>query len=152
MNWGKYFQFKKGMCDCFLAKKSLMTALNFTLHVHAFVLIIMEHKSYCLEHTKPLFNEHKILNLENLYFNHMFMEISKILKYSIPCSLKNLFNLCPRNQKFLLMTPKVKLEVSKQNFVFETTKICNKLIGHALEINEPAFLVLLFQDLPEIQI
>ena len=68
----------------------------------------MEHKSYCLEHTKPLFNEHKILNLENLYFYHMFMEIFKILKYSIPCSLKQLFNLCPRNQKFLLMTPKIK--------------------------------------------
>ena len=98
---------------------------------------IMEHKSYCLEHTKPLFNEHKILNLENLYFYHMFMEIFKILKYSIPCSLKQLFNLCPRNQKFLLMTPKVKLEVSKQNFVFKATKVWNKLIGHALERTEP---------------
>ena len=97
----------------------------------------MEHKSYCLEHTKPLFNEHKILNLENLYFYHMFMEIFKILKYSIPCSLKQLFNLCPRNQKFLLMTPKVKLEVSKQNFVFKATKVWNKLIGHALERTEP---------------
>ena len=80
----------------------------------------MEQKSYCLEHTKPLFNEHKILNRENLYFYHMFMEIFKILKYSIPC---------PRNQKFLLMTPKVKLE----------------------EINLQ-MLALLFQDLPEIQI
>ena len=98
----------------------------------------MEHKNYCLEHTKPLFNEHKILNLENLYFYHMFMEIFKILKYSIPCSLKQLFNLCPRNQKFLLMAPKDKLEASKQNFVFKTTKVWNKLIGHALERNEPA--------------
>ena len=99
--------------------------------------IHMEHKSDCVEHTKPLFNEHKILNLENLYFYHMFMEIFKILKYSIPCSLKQLFNLCPRNQKFLLITPKVKLEESKQNFVFKATKIWNKLIGHALERNEP---------------
>ena len=67
----------------------------------------------------------------------MFMEIFKILKYSIPCSLKQLFNLS-KNQKFLLMTPKVKLEVSKQNFVFKATKVWNKLIGHALERNEPA--------------
>ena len=36
------------------------------------------------------------------------------------------------------MTPKVKLEVSKQNFVFKATKVWNKLIGHALERNEPA--------------
>ena len=28
----------------------------------------MEHKSYCLEYTKPLFNEHKILNLETFIF------------------------------------------------------------------------------------
>ena len=43
-----------------------------------------------------------------------------------------------RNQKLLLMTPKVKLEVSKQNFVFKATKVWNKLIGHALERNESA--------------
>ena len=36
------------------------------------------------------------------------------------------------------MTPKVKLEVSKQNFVFKATKVWNKLIGHGLERNEPA--------------
>ena len=35
------------------------------------------------------------------------------------------------------MTPKVKLEVSKQNFVFKATKVWNKLIGHALERTEP---------------
>ena len=33
---------------------------------------------------------------------------------------------------------KQKLEVSKQNFVFKATKVWNKLIGHALERNEPA--------------
>ena len=114
------FNSKKRVCDCFLAKKSLMTALNFTLPVQCARIRTynqhMNNKSCCFEHTKPLFNEHKILNLENLYFYHIFKEFFKILKYSIPCSLKHLFNLCPRNRKFLLMTPKVKLEVSKQNF------------------------------------
>ena len=114
-----------------------MTALNLTSPVQCARICTynqhMEHKSYSLEHTKPLLNEHKLLNLENLYFYHMFMEIFKILKYSIPCSLKHLFNLFQRNQKFLLMTPKVKLEVSKQNFVFKATKVGNKLIGHALK-------------------
>ena len=69
------------------------------------------------------------------------MEIFEILKYSTPCSLKHLLNRCLRNQKFLLMSPKIKLEVSrvsKQNFVLKATKVCNKLIGHALERNEPA--------------
>ena len=56
------------------------------------------------------------------------MDIFKILNYGIciPCFLKQLFNLCPRNNKFLLMTPKVKLEVSIQNFVFIATKVWDK--------------------------
>ena len=36
------------------------------------------------------------------------------------------------------MTPKVKLEVSKQNVVFKTTEVWNKLFGNALERNESA--------------
>ena len=36
------------------------------------------------------------------------------------------------------MTPKDKLEVSKLNFVYKAAKVWNKLIGHALERNEPA--------------
>ena len=42
------------------------------------------------------------------------------------------------NQKFFLVTPKVKIAVSKQNFVFKATKIRNKLICNALERNESA--------------
>ena len=34
------------------------------------------------------------------------------------------------------MTPKVKLEVNKQNVGFKATKVWNKLIGNTLERNE----------------
>ena len=34
-----------------------------------------EYKSYSLEHTKPLFNEHKMFYLENLYNDQTFMDI-----------------------------------------------------------------------------
>ena len=81
-----------------------------------------QHEIHCLEHTKPLFNEHKIHNLENLYYYHIFMEIFKTSM--------------SRNQKLLLMTPKVQLEESKQNFVFKAAKVCNKLNDNALERNE----------------
>ena len=63
----------------------------------------------------------------------MFMQIFKVINYRIPCSL----NRCPRNQKFLLMTPKVKHEVNLKN-VFKATELWNKLIGNALERNESA--------------
>ena len=36
------------------------------------------------------------------------------------------------------MTPKGKLEVSIQFFLFKPTKNCKKVIGHAFERNEPA--------------
>ena len=36
---GKYFQFKKGVFDCFLTKKSLMTAMNFIDPVHTKVTV-----------------------------------------------------------------------------------------------------------------
>ena len=41
----------------------------------------MASKNYCLEHTKPLFTEQKIMNLENLHMYHIFMELFKILKF-----------------------------------------------------------------------
>ena len=51
---------------------------------------IMASKNYCLEHTKPLFTEQKIMNLENLHMHHTFMELFKILKFDVPQSIKRL--------------------------------------------------------------
>ena len=48
----------------------------------------MDSKNYCLENTKPLFIEQKIMNLENLHMYHTFMELLKILKYDAPQSIK----------------------------------------------------------------
>ena len=92
-------------------------------------------KNYTLEHTKPIFNEHKIMSLKNVYYYHTFMELFKILKYNTPISLSNLFKFCPRNEKLLLMAPKVRLEVKKQNFVYKATKIWNELIKNILAIS-----------------
>ena len=44
-------------------------------------------KDYCLEHTKPLFNELKLLTVQNLYTKSIFMELFKILKLRSPYSL-----------------------------------------------------------------
>ena len=48
----------------------------------------MASKNYCLKHTKPLFTEQKIMNLENLHMYHTFKEIFKILKFDVPQSIK----------------------------------------------------------------
>ena len=44
-------------------------------------------KNYILEHTKPLFNRHNILNLFNLFTYHTILDIFKILKTQVVCNL-----------------------------------------------------------------
>ena len=94
------------------------------------VRTIQEHKvekSFCLEHTKPIFNEHGLLSLQNFYKYHTFMETFKILKYSTPIVLKNFLNFLPRTNKLLLTVPLVKLDCTKQNFIFKSIEIWNSV-------------------------
>ena len=73
------------------------------------------------------------MSLENLHLYHTFMEIFKILKFSTPRSIENLFKFCPRNNNFRLIVPLQRLAVSQQNFVFTSTNIWNDHITHVLE-------------------
>ncbi len=92
----------------------------------------MAKKNYCLEHTKPLFVEHKILNIQNLYVLHAFMDLFKIIKNHTPISIFNLITESLRGIKLLLSLPKIHLSTSKQNFVFKSSFLWNSLIGNLL--------------------
>ena len=93
----------------------------------------MAGKNHCLEHTKPLFNEQNIMSLENLYHYHTFMEVLKILKFGIPYSMHELYKFCPKNEKFRLIVPLQKLDISQHNFLFASTKIWNNFTAFAFE-------------------
>lgn len=84
-----------------------------------------ENKSFCLEHTKPIFNKNNILSIKSLHIYHTFMETLKILKFHTPISMHNLFTFLPKNNKLLLATPLMKLETSQQNFTYQAAKIWN---------------------------
>ena len=88
----------------------------------------MAPKMYTLEHTKPLFNEHELLNLENLYTYHTFMEVYKLLKFQSPIALRDYFTLSYRNHKLTLIVPQVSLNKRRQNFIFKSVIIWNKLL------------------------
>ncbi len=90
-------------------------------------------KNYCLEHTKPLFNKHDVLSLPNLYVYHTFIELFKLQKMRSPISLFSLFELSNRDTSFLMHTPKVNLDVSKNIYVFKSCIIWNRLIDNILE-------------------
>ena len=94
-------------------------------------------KNYVLEHTKSLFNKQKILNLFNLYVYHTFISTYKILKTRAPISLYSLFNQSQRDIGFLLHPPIVALDISRNNFVFKSCHLWNKLINDILEKSMP---------------
>ena len=61
---------------------------------------------YIKEHTKPLFNKKKILNLRKLFFYHSVNEVFKIFKFRSPIAVLNLFKFSTLDQKDLfLITP-----------------------------------------------
>ena len=92
----------------------------------------MTKKDYLLEHTKPLFNENKILSLHHLYVQHTFIELFKIVKYRTPISIYELLSLSTRHTSSLMLLPKVNLSLSQSNFVFSASLIWNNLIGTLL--------------------
>ena len=84
-------------------------------------------KSFALEPSKPLFNKHKILNLQNLFIYHLFMETFKVLKFRSPMSIQNLLTFLPKNDKRRLKVPLVKLQKTKHNFVSKSVEIWNDI-------------------------
>ena len=97
----------------------------------------MAPKNFCLEHTKPIFNEYKILTLHNLHILHAFVDLFKILKLHTPISVFNLFNASQRGTNFLLCLPIINLNISKINFVFSSSLLWNSLISKVLNTSVP---------------
>ena len=97
----------------------------------------MAKKNYELEHTKPIFNCEKILSIFHLYIQHTFIETFKIMKERLPISLFELFTPSSRESNFLIRLPKFSLEVSRQNFLYNSCLIWNGTIGQVLDKCEP---------------
>ena len=83
-------------------------------------------KDFTLEHTKPLFNKHDLLTLQNLYVQHTLCQLFKVLKYHSPISMLALTHSNPVSHHHNLIVPKVNLDVSKNNFLFSACSLWNK--------------------------
>ena len=92
----------------------------------------MAEKDFTLEHTKPIFNKHHFLTMHNLYHQSVFMETVKILKWHRPISIYSLMKINHFSKRYLLLPPKVTLDVSKNNFVYKSSLIWNHLIQKIL--------------------
>ena len=76
---------------------------------------------YCREHTKPLFKEHHIMTVHNIYNYHCFMQTFKMLKFRMPISIFSKFNLSNRKET-LLITPS-----PSTDFMYRSSILWNSL-------------------------
>ena len=92
-------------------------------------------KKYALEHTKPLFTEHKFLTVHNLHKIFLFNEIYKIKKYRYPISLFTLVNKKPESsrnwQSNNILLPNYHLNTSRFQFLYSGIKTWNNFCGKA---------------------
>ena len=90
---------------------------------------------YRLEHTKPLFKEHKILVLKNLYVYHTYMELFKILKLRDPMVIFEQFKISDRKPDLIIS------DFPAEHFISKSTKLWNtitpklKLTDYSMKIN-----------------
>ena len=86
-----------------------------------------QEKFCAIEHTKPLSNEHGIFCLRNLYQYFSFHEILKICKYKSLFAIHKLLTITSNFSKLTLILPNVRLDKTKQSFVFSVSKNWNEL-------------------------
>ena len=91
-------------------------------------------KNFVLEHTKPLFKSHQILTVHNLYTLNTLTEIFKILKFHSPLSIYDLLKINKTSFRHQLTLPKIKLDISKNNFVFKSSQIWNLMMPKILNV------------------
>ena len=92
------------------------------------------------EHSKPLFNSHNILTLQNLYFYHSSCEVLKIFKFHAPIALYELYSFSKRGHKNLfLITPR-----PSTSYIYRTSVMWNT-VRQNLSITDTSVSVMTFK-------
>ena len=100
----------------------------------------LESEYYIKEHSKPLFNENKILCLKNLYYYHCAIEVFKVIKFRSPVVLYEMYNFSTRSHKSLfLITPP-----PNETFLYKSSVIWN-FVNKLLKFEDLAFSIASFK-------
>ena len=75
-----------------------------------------------LEHTKPLLNSSKILNVNNLFNYNTLLCVSKLLKFHTPISLYSMFRLSKRKENLLITPQQVDTFVYNSSYLWNAFK------------------------------
>ena len=83
-----------------------------------------------------MFTRSKIMTIYNLYHYITAVEAVKIVKFSCPLAIYNLYNISQRLKRLLL--PKIlSSEILGKSFIFNSTKILNYLINKDIKYKGP---------------
>ena len=110
---------KKCLRIMFGDKEAYLEKFRTGARCRAFGSQILGAEFFSRENSKPLFNDHSILTLYNLYNYHTIVEVFKILKYRTPYSLYSSFTLSNRKET-LLITPS-----SAHGFIHRSSALWN---------------------------
>ena len=92
---------KKVMRVIFGDKEKYLDKFKTCVRARPFTEQKLTSEFFIKEHSKPLFNKHKIMAMQNLYAYHTCCEIFKIFKFFNPLPLYDLFNFSARSHKSL---------------------------------------------------
>ena len=104
--------------------EQFLDKFNTCARVRPFGAQVLSSQFYMREHTKPIFNANKILTVNNLYRYTSACELLKILKSGYPRSLADSFSLSLRNDKNLIILPKLK----NNQFHYKASVMWNELL------------------------
>ena len=81
---------------------------------------ILDKEFYAKESTKPIFKQHDLLNVYNLYRLRCIVEFFKIMKYRLPIAIYSSFTRSKRKDN-LIITP-----TPSHNFIYKASWLWNK--------------------------
>ena len=84
---------------------------------------------YSKEHSKPIFNQLKILTVQSLFKYHCITELYKIMKFRTPYSLYNTVSVSQRDQSYTIILPK-----KTKTFLWKASLAWNSIHKHFFKV------------------
>ena len=105
-------------------KEAYLEKFKTTARIRPYQSQILGQEFYKKEHTKPLFNNHEVMTVHNLYNYHMLNSTHKILKLRTPIAVYSCFKPSNRKENLLHLPNNI-----SEGFVYNATTLWNKFLS-----------------------
>ena len=105
-------------------KELYLEKFRTTARARPYKLQKLGHEFFEKEHTKPLFNDNKIMTVHNLHIFHTLKCIYKLLKLRTPIALFSCFKISNRKETLLHLPPNF-----SESFVYSASSLWNTFLS-----------------------